>query len=60
MDKRHIRKVLNLVARIARTVAARWALHRLERQQPTLENIFLSYIAHGEKEVQDGPEREAA
>ena len=31
-------------AEIARTVATRWALHRLERQQPTLENIFLRYV----------------
>jgi ABC-2 type transport system ATP-binding protein len=31
-------------ARIARAVAARWELHRLERQQPTLENIFLRYV----------------
>jgi ABC-2 type transport system ATP-binding protein len=31
-------------ARIARAVAARWDLHRLERQQPTLENIFLRYV----------------
>ena len=31
-------------ARIARAVASRWDLHRLERQQPTLENIFLRYI----------------
>jgi len=31
-------------AAIARTVATRWALHRLERQQPTLENIFLRYV----------------
>jgi ABC-2 type transport system ATP-binding protein len=30
---------------IARTVATRWSLHRLERQQPTLENIFLRYVA---------------
>jgi ABC-2 type transport system ATP-binding protein len=30
---------------IARTVAGRWALHRLERQQPTLENVFLRYIS---------------
>ncbi len=29
---------------IARTVAARWSLHRLERQQPTLENVFLRYV----------------
>ena len=31
-------------AAIARTVAARWSLHRLSRQQPTLENVFLRYI----------------
>ena len=31
-------------ARIARAVASRWELHRLERQQPTLENIFLRYV----------------
>jgi len=36
-------------ARIARAVASRWDLHRLERQQPTLENIFLRYVAQGEK-----------
>ncbi|MEO8008210.1 MAG: ABC transporter ATP-binding protein [Betaproteobacteria bacterium] len=30
---------------IARTVAGRWSLHRLERQQPTLENVFLRYIS---------------
>jgi len=37
-------------AGIARAVATRWDLHRLERQQPTLENIFLRY-------VNDGPAR---
>ncbi|MFN0315972.1 MAG: ATP-binding cassette domain-containing protein [Burkholderiales bacterium] len=31
-------------AKIARAVAARWDLLRLERQQPTLENIFLKYV----------------
>ena len=31
-------------ARIARAVATRWELYRLERQQPTLENIFLRYV----------------
>ena len=30
---------------IARAVAGRWSLHRLERQQPTLENVFLRYIS---------------
>ena len=29
---------------IARVVAARWALHRLDRQQPTLENVFIRYV----------------
>jgi ABC-2 type transport system ATP-binding protein len=32
-------------AAIARAVAARWDLLRLERQQPTLENVFLRYVA---------------
>jgi ABC-2 type transport system ATP-binding protein len=31
-------------AAIARAVASRWDLHRLERQQPTLENVFLKYV----------------
>lgn len=31
-------------ADIARAVAGRWDLHRLERRQPTLENIFLRYV----------------
>jgi ABC-2 type transport system ATP-binding protein len=31
-------------AAIARAIASRWQLHRLERQQPTLENIFLHYV----------------
>jgi ABC-2 type transport system ATP-binding protein len=31
-------------AAIARAVAGRWDLHRLERRQPTLENVFLRYI----------------
>jgi ABC-2 type transport system ATP-binding protein len=36
-------------AAIARAVAARWPLHRLERQQPTLENIFLRYVGESGK-----------
>ncbi|HKA61852.1 MAG TPA: ABC transporter ATP-binding protein [Methylomirabilota bacterium] len=31
-------------AAIARAVAGRWDLHRLERRQPTLENVFLRYV----------------
>ena len=34
-------------AAIARAVVSRWDLHRLERQQPTLENIFLRYVSDG-------------
>ena len=34
-------------AAIARAVAGRWDLHRLERQQPTLENVFLHYVSDG-------------
>jgi ABC-2 type transport system ATP-binding protein len=34
-------------ARIARAVARRWELHRLERRQPTLENVFLRYVGQG-------------
>jgi ABC-2 type transport system ATP-binding protein len=37
-------------ARIARAVATRWSLHRLERQQPTLENVFLRYVGQGVSE----------
>jgi len=37
-------------ARIARVVSTRWELHRLERQQPTLENIFLRYVGTGNAE----------
>ncbi|MFN0305122.1 MAG: ABC transporter ATP-binding protein [Burkholderiales bacterium] len=33
-------------ARIARVVAGRWDLHRLDRRQPTLENIFLRYVGN--------------
>jgi ABC-2 type transport system ATP-binding protein len=39
---------------IARAVAARWNLHRLERQQPTLENIFLRYV--GQNHVEEAPQ----
>jgi ABC-2 type transport system ATP-binding protein len=39
-------------ARIARAVTQRWELHGLQRQQPTLENVFLRYIAQGDKRQQ--------
>ena len=38
-------------SRIARVASARWELYRLERQQPTLENIFLRYIAQGDRKA---------
>lgn len=41
-------------SRIARVVTACWSLRRLERREPTLENVFLRYVA------QDGRAREAA
>jgi hypothetical protein len=31
-------------AAIARAVATRWDLLRLERHEPTLENVFLRYV----------------
>ena len=31
-------------AAMARAIATRWQLHRLERQQPSLESIFLHYV----------------
>ncbi len=36
-------------SRIARAVAGRWELHYLERQQPTLENVFLRYVSQGQQ-----------
>jgi ABC-2 type transport system ATP-binding protein len=39
---------------IARAVAARWDRHRLERQQPTLENIFLRYV--GQNPTKEAPQ----
>jgi ABC-2 type transport system ATP-binding protein len=40
-----VNAVEGVEARIARAVASRFELHRLERQQPTLENIFLRYVS---------------
>ena len=50
VDGRAIRATCQVGARdgieaaISRIVAARWDLQRLERQQPTLENVFLQYV----------------
>lgn len=38
-------------SRIARAVIANGELHKLERRQPTLENVFLRYIGHAGAEV---------
>jgi hypothetical protein len=38
-------------AAIARAVAGRWDLHRLERREPTLENVFLRYVREGDGEA---------
>ena len=35
---------------IARAVTRHWELHRLERQQPTLENIFLRYVTEARQQ----------
>ncbi len=42
-----------LTAAIARAVATRWDLHRLEHQRPSLENVFLHYVnaAAGDREA---------
>ncbi|HEX4986966.1 MAG TPA: ABC transporter ATP-binding protein [Burkholderiales bacterium] len=40
----------DMEAAIARAITKRWDLYRLERRQPTLENIFLRYIGQGSPE----------
>jgi ABC-2 type transport system ATP-binding protein len=40
-------------AAIARAVATRWDLQRLERQEPTLENIFLHYVGQSKADAAD-------
>jgi ABC-2 type transport system ATP-binding protein len=41
----HVESGDGVEAAIARAVAGRWDLHHLERRQPTLENVFLRYVA---------------
>ena len=41
-------------SRIARAVITCGELFRLERQQPTLENVFLRYIGHTNNEHSSG------
>jgi ABC-2 type transport system ATP-binding protein len=40
----HVEARTGIEATIARLAASKWNLHKLERQQPTLENIFLRYV----------------
>ena len=47
-------------ARIARAVAARFELQRLERLQPTLENVFLRYVGDTTLDAHGAAERAAA
>jgi ABC-2 type transport system ATP-binding protein len=47
-------------ARIARAVAARFELLRLERLQPTLENVFLRYVGDTTLDAHGAAERAAA
>jgi len=41
-----VQNVEGIEARIARAITSVGELYRLERRQPTLENVFLSYIGH--------------
>jgi len=43
----HIDAEDGVEASIARAVAGRFDLHRLERRHPTLENVFLHYVGNG-------------
>jgi ABC-2 type transport system ATP-binding protein len=47
----HVERREGIEATIARVAAAKWDLHKLERQQPTLENIFLRYIGTPQREA---------
>ncbi|UCH47590.1 MAG: ABC transporter ATP-binding protein [Betaproteobacteria bacterium] len=47
----HVDAREGIEAAIARVTAAGWNMHKLERQQPTLENIFLRYIGEQHREA---------
>ncbi|MFM7760654.1 MAG: ATP-binding cassette domain-containing protein, partial [Burkholderiaceae bacterium] len=47
-------------SRIARAVMAAGELYRLERRQPTLENVFLGYVGHAGGSVVTDLQQEAA
>ena len=47
----HVDASHGIEAAIARVAAAKWDLRKLERQQPTLENVFLRYIGEQQQEA---------
>jgi ABC-type uncharacterized transport system ATPase subunit len=47
-------------ARIARAITGTGELYRLERHQPTLENVFLSYVGHEGGPTSTDTHKEAA
>jgi ABC-2 type transport system ATP-binding protein len=55
-----VRAESGVEARIARVVAARFELQRLERMQPTLENVFLRYVGDTTLDAHGVAERAAA
>lgn len=55
-----VQNVDGIEARIARAVTGAGELYRLDRRQPTLENVFLSYIGHEGGKTQSNTEKEAA
>ena len=55
-----VQNIEGIEARIARAVTGSGELFRLERRQPTLENVFLSYISHEGGTIDTDAQREAA
>ncbi len=55
-----VRNEEGIEARIARAVTGAGELFRLERRQPTLENVFLSYIGHEGGAINADTHKEAA
>jgi hypothetical protein len=46
-----VHDVDGIESRIARAIMSAGELYRLERRQPTLENVFLGYIGHGSEQA---------
>ena len=55
-----VQNVEGIEARIARAVTSAGELFRLEQRQPTLENVFLSYISHEGGTINTGLHKESA